>query len=235
MEGGSRWRKRLEGNIREVVFGLEDSLVSTLGAVTGIAAGTGNSFVVILSGIVLIFVEALSMSAGSYLSSKSVSEAFEKRQKQDTSRLLQEMAHEDESLAELLKRKKFSKKEIQTVLSAFKKERKQWLNELVRFEHRFAPAANGSAVQSGIVMGLFYLAGGIFPLLPYFFLPVGSSIAPSIIITGIILFLLGIGKARVVSVSWVKSGLEMTAISLTAALLGFFIGRVVATVFGIAV
>lgn len=58
-------------SIREIVFGLEDSLVSTLGTVTGIAAATQSGYVVIASGLVLIAVEAVSMAAGSYLSSKS--------------------------------------------------------------------------------------------------------------------------------------------------------------------
>lgn len=61
--------------MREIVFGLEDSFVSTLGAVTGIAAGAQNTEVVILSGLVIVSVEALSMSAGSYLSNKSANEA----------------------------------------------------------------------------------------------------------------------------------------------------------------
>ncbi|MEK7614760.1 MAG: VIT1/CCC1 transporter family protein [Patescibacteria group bacterium] len=61
-------------SIREIVFGLEDSLVSTLGALTGIAVGTHNTFFVILSGFVIIASECTSMAAGSYLSSKSAYE-----------------------------------------------------------------------------------------------------------------------------------------------------------------
>jgi len=68
-------KHRLLGSIREIVFGLEDSLVSTLGTITGIAAGTQSTYIVLLSGLVLIAVEATSMSAGSYLSSKSAAEA----------------------------------------------------------------------------------------------------------------------------------------------------------------
>lgn len=60
--------------MREIVFGLEDSLVSTLGTITGIAVGADNRFLIILSGLVLIAVEAVSMAAGSYLSSESVIE-----------------------------------------------------------------------------------------------------------------------------------------------------------------
>ena len=96
-------RSKVEGSIREIVFGAEDSLVSTLGAITGIAAGTNNEFVVVLSGVVLIVVEALSMSAGSYLSSKSAREVYNLRHRQDTSRLLQERVTDDESFHEALR------------------------------------------------------------------------------------------------------------------------------------
>lgn len=58
-------------SIREVVFGLEDSLVSTLGTMTGIAVGSQSTYIVILAGIVRLFAESASMAAGSYLSSKS--------------------------------------------------------------------------------------------------------------------------------------------------------------------
>ena len=82
-------------------------------------------------------------------------------------------------------------------------------------------------------MGAFYLMGGIFPLLPYFFLPVLDAIIPSIMITGVVLFCLGFGKGKVVRSHPLKSGFEMTLISLTAAMLGYLIGRLVSSYFGI--
>ncbi|MBI5794442.1 VIT1/CCC1 transporter family protein [Candidatus Uhrbacteria bacterium] len=62
-------------SMREIMFGLEDSLVSTLGTITGIAVGTNSQYIVILSGLVLIASEATSMAAGSYLSTKHAREA----------------------------------------------------------------------------------------------------------------------------------------------------------------
>ena len=73
MKNGTFTRTIAE-NMREIVFGIEDSLVSTLGALTGIAIGTRSTYIVILSGLVLIAAESMSMAAGSYLSSKSASE-----------------------------------------------------------------------------------------------------------------------------------------------------------------
>jgi len=57
--------------LQSAMFGFNDALVSTTGVIVGVATGTSNKSVVILAGVVTILVEALSMGAGQYLSSKS--------------------------------------------------------------------------------------------------------------------------------------------------------------------
>lgn len=61
-----------EDYLRSIVFGFQDALVSTTGAIAGVAAGTNHKDLVILVGLVVITVEALSMGVGQYLSEKSV-------------------------------------------------------------------------------------------------------------------------------------------------------------------
>ncbi len=66
--------KRKIEYVRNFIFGVEDSLVSTIGLVAGVAvAGLSNKGVV-LTGMVLIFVEAFSMGVGSLLSENSAEE-----------------------------------------------------------------------------------------------------------------------------------------------------------------
>lgn len=60
--------------LRNFVFGVEDSLVSTVGLLSGIAIAGQSREDIFVTGIVLIFVEAISMSAGSFLSESSVEE-----------------------------------------------------------------------------------------------------------------------------------------------------------------
>lgn len=60
--------------IRNIVFGVEDSLVSTIGLVSGVAAAGAANKSVVLTGMVLIFVEAFSMAIGSLLSENSAEE-----------------------------------------------------------------------------------------------------------------------------------------------------------------
>lgn len=61
-----------EDYLRSIIFGFQDSLVSTTGVIAGVAAGTQNKELVILAGVVTITVESLSMGAGQYMSEKSV-------------------------------------------------------------------------------------------------------------------------------------------------------------------
>ena len=62
------------GFIRNFIFGVEDSLVSTVGLLSGIAIAGTETKTIILAGVVLIFVEAFSMGAGSLLSENSAAE-----------------------------------------------------------------------------------------------------------------------------------------------------------------
>ncbi|MDQ5952333.1 MAG: vacuolar iron transporter family protein [Patescibacteria group bacterium] len=231
MQGG-KLREKLVSSIREVVFGLEDSLVSTLGTVSGVAVGSGDKYVVVLSGVVLVFVEAVSMAAGSYLSSKSTTQLYSERAKQDESRLLSERITDDESLKELFERKGFSPSDIKVAMTAFGKERKLWLEEVRRCEYRFSPAVSSTPIFSAIVMGLFYVAGGFLVLAPYILLPLTWALPVAVLLTVVCLFFLGVWKANLTGVPKVRSGVEMLMVSLGAALLGILLGRLLSDISG---
>lgn len=66
--------------LRNFVFGVEDSLVSTVGLLSGIAAGGVSAATIFLTGAVLIFVEAFSMAVGSMLSEQTVEEYERKKE-----------------------------------------------------------------------------------------------------------------------------------------------------------
>jgi VIT1/CCC1 family predicted Fe2+/Mn2+ transporter len=68
-----------EGFLRNLVFGIEDSFASTLGVISGIAIAKVDAQTLLLTGIVLVFVEAFAMAAGSFLSEESVRELRNKR------------------------------------------------------------------------------------------------------------------------------------------------------------
>ena len=60
--------------IRNIIFGIVDSLVSTVGFLAGVSAGGAPKQIIILTGVVYTFVEAFSMAAGSFLSEQYAEE-----------------------------------------------------------------------------------------------------------------------------------------------------------------
>lgn len=66
-------RRQIERDnlFRNFIFGVEDSLVSTVGLLSGVAISGSNRQALITTGIILIFVEAFSMGIGTFISEDS--------------------------------------------------------------------------------------------------------------------------------------------------------------------
>lgn len=72
-------REKTAGRFRTFIFGVEDSLVSTVGLLSGIAIAETPLKIIILTGVILVLVEAFSMAVGSFLSEYSAEEYSERR------------------------------------------------------------------------------------------------------------------------------------------------------------
>lgn len=76
----SAHKSPLTAYLRNFIFGVEDSLVSTVGLISGVAIAGVEQKTILLTGVVLIFVEAISMAAGTFLSEYSAEEYEEKKE-----------------------------------------------------------------------------------------------------------------------------------------------------------
>lgn len=70
--------------MRNFIFGAEDSLVSTVGLLSGVSFAGLSSRAIIISGIILILVEALSMGAGVFIAEDSANEVQEASKKDNS-------------------------------------------------------------------------------------------------------------------------------------------------------
>lgn len=59
---------------RNFIFGVEDSLVSTVGLLSGVAVAGVSKQYLLITGVILLLVEGLSMAVGSFLTEYSVEE-----------------------------------------------------------------------------------------------------------------------------------------------------------------
>jgi VIT1/CCC1 family predicted Fe2+/Mn2+ transporter len=200
-------------------------LISTLGALTGIAEGSASRGQVILAGVVIVAVESLSMAAGSYLSSKSQREYLERLLAEEKEAIERDPEGERQELREMYAKRGYTKKEVALIEQRLFKDKDLLLEDMAHKELGIVPSALEEPGGSAVVMGAAYVLGGLVPLLPYFFLPVPVSMAVSVAGTLSALFIAGGVKGRLVGKCWWRSGLGMTAIAGIAALVGYMIGR----------
>lgn len=224
---------RLFDSIREVVFGLEDGLVSTMGAVAGIAAGTESAHIVVLSGLVIVAVEALSMAAGSYLSNKSHSEMLQKKIDDEREEIETKPEEETEELRVLYRQRGFSEEEIAILVRRVTADKDLWLEEMMAKELFIGKNDIEEPKSRALVMGAAYVIGGAVPVIPYLCLPVRTALPVSVIATIVTLFGVGYVKGGAIGRSPWKSAMEMVLVASSAAFIAYLIGKAVGHFFGL--
>lgn len=212
---------------RVMVFGMEDGMVSTLGAVTGIAAATNNHFTIILSGFVIISVESISMAVGSYLSSKSAKGIDERKLAEERAELAQFPEEERKELVEMYINDGWPKELSEKMAEVASKNKKLFLQEMAYRELGIIPEKMENPLKNGLVMLISYILGGIVPLVAYFIFSLSVAIFVSIGLTLFALFMLGVYTARFSKRNWFKAGFEMFALASVAASVGYLVGQIV--------
>jgi predicted membrane protein (TIGR00267 family) len=90
----------------------------------------------------------------------------------------------------------------------------------------------GSPLQGALVMGGAFGLGAAVPVLPYLFLTGMPAIWASIVATGVVLFGVGVLKARFTRRGAIRSGLEILAVGAAAGILGYVFGNVLPPLLG---
>lgn len=213
--------------MRELVFGMEDGMVSTLGSITGIAAATQDHFTVILAGLVIVSVESISMAVGSYLSTKSERSIDERKIEEERRELKQYPLEEKKELIEMYVHDGWTRTLAKEMAEQASKNKKLFLQEMAYRELKIIPDKMENPLRNGIIMGFSYVVGGLIPLLLYFFAPLDMAIVWSISVTLIGLFGLGVLTTRYSKRAWWRAGLEMLGLASAAALVGYGVGQLV--------
>ncbi|MDO8519557.1 MAG: VIT1/CCC1 transporter family protein [Deltaproteobacteria bacterium] len=211
--------------VRDIIFGTQDGLVSTMGALTGIAQGTGDPETVVIAGIVIVTVESLSMAAGSYLSTKAHRQYQEHLLENEKQEIENDIGNEEREILEMYQKRGYAPDEIEIIKKRLLSDRDLLLEDMAHKELGIVPGRLENPLSNGILMGFSYLAGGSIPLLPYLIIP--DLVASGLIsfgVTGLALFGLGAMKGKLFGISWIKSGLEIFLVAGGAAIIGYLIG-----------
>lgn len=233
LEAIERKKEVIEGRarIREFVFGIQDGLISTVGLLAGIQGATENNVVVLLTGLTAMFAGAVSMAAGSYLSSGAEKDIFDKELREAEKLAEQEPYVAAEGLLKVLGEEGLSRQQSYRLVKLLSQQEHVFLRTFQEKVFGLGAAEINRPLQAAMVMGLSFVVGAMIPLFPYLILSGIDALSLSVFLAATTLFGVGVFKGRLAGKSLVFSGLEFCSIAIGAAVVGYLIGFVVQYLF----
>jgi vacuolar iron transporter family protein len=230
-----RHASSLLGEIREVVFGLQDGLVSTLAVVATVAGASRETFPVIVAGIASGLAGVFSMAAGEYIGSKSQREIFDAQIHDERHEVAERPGEAEAEVAFMLGEEGLPEDEAQQLAALMARHPEVLLRTMVTRELGIQVDEHGGSVMRGaIFMGAAFGLGALVPILPFLVLPIAVALPGAVIATGLVLFGIGVIKSRWTRRSAASSGLEVLVLAAVAGIAGYLFGTVLPTILGVA-
>lgn len=219
------WHSPKGRAIRELIFGMNDGLVTTVGFLAGVTGSISDSRIILLAGLAEIVAGAVSMSIGGYLATKSQREFFHseiEREKWEIEKMPEKEAQE---VREIYQEMGFSRVEQDMLVKRVTSDKALLLRFMKREELGLFDEHLDDPLRVALTMGLSFLGGSIPPILPYFFITMPNfAILYSILFSVLFLFFAGVVKTRLTKTNPFRSGIEMTLLGVLASGVGYGIG-----------
>lgn len=214
--------------IRDVMFGVNDGLVSTIGFVAGATSALMQTRLVLLAGFAAVVAGALSMSIGAYLASKSQREFFESEKARERREIEEVPEVERNEIRDIFARQGFQKDEVEMIVNRVTSDKELWIRFMMREELGMIEEAFDRPAIVACLMGVAFTVGGVVPLLPYLVMEdVIAALNVAVAVSLLALFIVGAAKTVLTKQPWLKSGLEVVLLGSLAAGVGFAIGKIV--------
>ena len=222
-----RWRVASLGRLREVVFGAQDGILSTVALVTSIAVAVDQTSTVLVAGMVAALAGMMSMATGAYLGSRAEQDVQQAEIAREARELEDNPAEELAELTVLFQREGKSYEEARHMADEIAEDKDLWLRTLVEKELGISYDVTTSPVRDAVAMGTSFILAAMVPIIPHMFLDGNLAIATSVGAALAGLFVLGVGKGRLVQKSPLLQGLEILGIGVISAGIGIALGEAI--------
>lgn len=217
-----------ESNLRDLVYGAVDGIVTTFAVVAG-AAGAGLAAeVVIVLGVANLVADGFSMAVSNVLGHRSEAQRRERVRRQEELHTAAVPSGEREEVRQLLAQWGLEPELLEQVVEAVTADRGRWVELMMQLEHG-VPSVPPRPWRAGAMTFAAFAVAGAIPLAPFLMdllpgLAVASAFVWSAAATGAAFVGVGLVKGAVVGRSTWLSGLETFVVGGAAALLAYVAG-----------
>ncbi len=227
IHGEKSMLKKFQDYLGEFVYGGIDGSVTTFAVVAG-AAGAGlESSIVIILGFANLIADGFAMSVGSFLSTKSEKQKYEKHKAIEYWEVDNLPEKEREEIREIFEDKGFSGDLLEQVVDTITADKDRWVDVMMKEELEMTEEAKSPLAMGGVTFLSFALFG-LVPLLTYvidYLNPLNKDLFfISSVLTGLCFITIGFLKSAITNTSRIRGILETLVLGGAAATLSYFVG-----------
>lgn len=209
------------GWLREIVFGLNDGLVTTLVFIMAVSEIAPGRLLLVVLGEVLA--GGISMALGGYLSARTARQVLDKRIATERFEIEHEPEEERAELRAIYRDKGFSGPLLQQVVSYLTANKERWHRAMVHDELGVVEDTAINPLLQGAQIGLSFVVGGLIPAVPVL-LSLSHVQWWAYGLTAITSLVLGAIKAHYTRQGPIRAGLEFLAVVTVGTLAGVGLG-----------
>ena len=213
-------------SVREIVFGVQDGVLTTAGVLCGLSGAVSQHSQVALAALASTAAGALSMAAGAYLGTRAETEVLRAELA-----IVREAASRKpyvvrEGLLDELIKEGLSREAAYRIVQLLGTSPEALTSTAEAKMFGLGGVIAGNPALDGLVMGVAFLIGALVPLLPYMLITIPRfDLGGALVATALTLF--GVGYFE----GWLahrgdrwRSGIRFLAIAMSAAAAGYLIG-----------
>ena len=214
--------------LRDIVIGMSDGLTVPFALAAGLSGAVSSSAIIVIAGIAEICAGSIAMGLGGYLAGKTEQDHYSSEQKREFDEVENLRPKELEETKEFFASIGLSPALQEQATAEIAQDKHRWVDFMMKYELGLEKPDPRRATKSALNIGLSYIAGGIIPLSPYFFISNASeALEISVVATLICLFVFGYFKSKITGVNAWMGALQVTMIGAMAAAAAFGVAKLI--------
>ena len=214
--------------VRDIVIGMSDGLTVPFALAAGLSGAVEATTIIITAGLAEVAAGAIAMGLGGYLAARTDAEHFASERAREERETREMPETEAAEVADVFRSYGLSDDTVATVVNAVRADKRRWVDFMMRFELGLEEPDPRRARTSALTIALSYIAGGLVPLAPYFFIrPVHSALIASVVVTLLALLVFGYVKGRFTTAKPLRSAWQTVVVGGLAATAAFVIARAI--------
>ena len=212
--------------VRDIVIGMSDGLTVPFALAAGLSGAVDATSIVITAGLAEVAAGSIAMGLGGYLAASTDAEHYATERATEERATIEMPEREAEEVAQVFRSYGLDEATVDTVVKAIRSDQNRWVDFMMKFELGLEKPDPKRAGRSALTIAGSYIAGGLIPLAPYFFLrSIHSALIVSVVVTLLALGVFGYVKGRFTVKKPLRSAWQTLVVGGLAASAAFLLAK----------